>query len=81
MAACEHTQMLAATHSPFFLNALKPEQVHVLWRDQKGHTRTRRVADLDGVSDFMENGALLGDLWMEGAFNVGDPLTRHGAES
>ena len=81
MAASGHTQMLAATHSPFFLNALKPEQVHVLWRDQKGHTRTRRVADLDGVSDFMENGALLGDLWMEGGFNVGDPLIRHGAES
>ena len=81
MAASEHTQMLASTHSPFFLNALKPEQVHVLWRDQKGHTRTRRVADLDGVSDFMENGALLGNLWMEGAFNIGDPLTRHGVES
>ena len=81
IAACEHTQMLASTHSPFFLNAMKPEQVHVLWRDQKGHTRTWRVADLDGVSDFMENGALLGDLWMECAFNVGDPLTRHGAES
>lgn len=80
MATCEHTQMLVTTHSPFFLNALKPEQVHVLWRDQKGYTRTRRVADLDRVPDLMKNGALLGYLWMEGYFNVGDPLTRHGAE-
>ena len=81
MAASEHTQMLVTTHSPFFLNALKPEQVHVLWRDKRGHTRARRVADIDRVSNFMENGALLGGLWMEGGFNVGDPLTRHGAES
>ena len=77
-AACERTQLLVTTHSPFFLNALKPEQVRVLWRDEKGHTQARRVADLDGVPDFMEAGALLGDLWMEGYFGVGDPLTRHG---
>ncbi len=79
-AAGERTQMLVATHSPFFLNALKPKQVRVLWRDEKGHARSRRVADLDGVPDFMEAGALLGDLWMEGYFGVGDQLTRHGGE-
>ena len=79
-AASAYTQLLVTTHSPFFLNALKPEQVHVLWRDKEGHTQARRVADLDQVPDFMENGALLGDLWMEGYFNVGDPLSRHGAE-
>ena len=78
VAACERTQLLVTTHSPFFLNALKPEQVRVLWRDEKGHTQARRAADLDGIPDFMEAGALLGDLWMEGYFGVGDPLTRHG---
>ena len=77
-AACERTQLLVTTHSPFFLNALKPEQVRVLWRDEKGHTQAQRAADLDGIPDFMEAGALLGDLWMEGYFGVGDPLTRHG---
>ena len=77
-AASERTQLLVTTHSPFFLNALRPEQVRVLWRDEKGHTQARRVADLDGVPDFMEDGALLGDLWMENHFGVGDPLTRHG---
>ena len=78
VAASERTQLLVTTHSPFFLNALKPEQVRVLWRDEKGHTQARRAADLDGVPDFMEAGALLGDLWMERYFGVGDPLTRHG---
>ena len=79
-AASEKTQLLVSTHSPFFLDALKPEQVHVLWRDENGHTRARRVADLDRVSDFMKTGGLLGDLWMEGYFGVGDPLTWHGEE-
>ena len=77
-AASERTQLLVTTHSPFFLNALKPEQVRVLWRDEKGHTQARRAVDLDGVPGFMKAGALLGDLWMEGYFGVGDPLTRHG---
>ena len=77
-AASERTQLLVTTHSPFFLNALKPEQVCVLWRDEKGHTQARRAADLDCIPGFMKAGALLGDLWMEGYFGVGDPLTRHG---
>ena len=79
-AASEHTQLLVTTHSPLFLNALNPEQVHVLWRDENGHTQARRVADLDGVPNFMKSGAQLGDLWMEGFFGVGDPLTRRGGE-
>ena len=29
----------------------------------------------------MDEGALLGDLWMEGQFGVGDPLVEHGAPS
>ena len=77
-ASCERTQLLVTTHSPFFLNALRPEEVRVLWRDEKGHTQTRRVADLPGVSAFMGEGAQLGDLWVEGQFGVGDPLVKHG---
>lgn len=76
--AAERTQLLATTHSPFFLNALRPEEVRVLWRDEQGYTRTQRASDLQGVLEFMQHGALLGDLWMEGQFGVGDPLIRHG---
>ena len=77
-AACERTQLLVTTHSPFFLNALRPEEVRVLWRDDEGCTRTRRVADIRGVREFMEEGASLGSLWMEGHFGVGDPLVAQG---
>jgi len=33
-----------------------------------------------GIKEFMAEGALLGQLWMEGHFEVGDPLTNSGAE-
>ena len=77
-ATCERTQLLVTTHSPFFLDGLRPEEVRVLWRDDAGHTQTRRTADLPGVQAFMEEGAHLGGLWMEGQFGVGDPLVAQG---
>ena len=78
-AASARTQLLVTTHSPFFLNALRPEEVRVLWRDESGHARTEQTSDLKGVPEFMDNGALLGQLWTEGQFGVGDPLTRRSA--
>lgn len=77
--ASERTQLLVTTHSPFFLNALRPEEVRVLWRDEKGYTQTVRAADIKRVSKFVEQGALLGHLWMEGQLGVGDPLVNQGA--
>jgi len=79
--ATERTQLLVTTHSPFFLNALRPEEVWVLWRDEKGYTHPQRVADIRGIADFVKNGAQLGHLWMEGYFGVGDPLVRGGLPS
>jgi predicted ATPase len=78
-AASERTQLLVTTHSPFFLNALRPNEVRVLWRDEQGYTQGWRVRDLPGVPAFVEHGALLGHLWMEGQLSVGDPLVNQGA--
>jgi predicted ATPase len=78
-AATAATQLLVTTHSPFFLNALRPQEVRVLWRDEQGYTQTRRAEDLPGVREFTEQGALLGHLWMEGQLGVGDPLVNQGA--
>jgi predicted ATPase len=80
-AASDRTQLLVTTHSPFFLNGLRPAEVRVLWRDEQGYTQTQRAADLPGVSNFVEHGALLGQLWMEGQLGVGDPLVNQGAPS
>jgi predicted ATPase len=78
-AAVASTQLLVTTHSPFFLNGLRPEEVRVLWRDDQGYTQSRRACDLPGVSEFVAQGALLGHLWMEGQLGIGDPLVNQGA--
>jgi predicted ATPase len=77
--ASRRTQLLVTTHSPFFLNMLRATEVRVLWRDAQGYTQVRRAADLMGVREFVEQGALLGHLWMEGQLGVGDPLVNRGA--
>lgn len=79
--ATDRTQLLVTTHSPFFLNALRPDEVWVLWRDKDGYTKSQRVSDIDGVPDFVGNGAQLGHLWMEGQLRVGDPLVNEGMPS
>lgn len=78
-AATDRSQLLVTTHSPFFVNATRPEEVRVLYRDEQGFTRMLRAADIRGVREFMAAGATLGHLWLEGHFGVGDPLVRSGA--
>lgn len=77
-STAERTQLLVTTHSPFFLNALRPEEVWVLYRDDLGHTRNVCVANAPDVLDFVDEGGQLGWLWTEGYFGVGDPLRSHG---
>ncbi len=78
-AASGRTQLLITTHSPFFLEALRPREVRVLWRDEAGYTQARLVSRTRGVNEFVEEGAKLGDLWMEGHLGAGDPLVNEGA--
>lgn len=78
-SAAARGQLLVTTHSPFFLNALRAEEVRVLYRDDAGYTQACTASELPGVPEFMANGALLGHLWTEGHFGVGDPLVNQGA--
>ncbi|TVU54950.1 MAG: ATPase [Arthrospira sp. PLM2.Bin9] len=72
--ASANTQLMVTTHSPFFVNSLKPEELWVLYRDNQGFTQAKRTADMQGVKEFINQGALLGSLWMEDFFDVGNPL-------
>jgi predicted ATPase len=78
-AATEHTQLLVTTHSPFFLNAARSKEVRVLYRDSQGYTNAVRASDINGVDEFIREGASLGQLWLEGRFGMGDPLVNSGA--
>lgn len=77
-AASANTQLMVTTHSPFFVNGLHPEELWILYRDDHGYTNARRASEMEHIRELVDNGALLGDLWMEGHFEVGDPLTNAG---
>jgi predicted ATPase len=67
--AGERTQLIVTTHSPFFIDPLRPEEVRVLYRGRDGYTRAQRVSDIPGIQEFLDQGAKLGELWMEGHFD------------
>ena len=78
-AATENSQLLVTTHSPFFLNGMHPEEVRVIYRDERGFSQVARAADIRGVAEFIKAGASMGHLWLEGHLGLGDPLVNSGA--
>jgi predicted ATPase len=73
--ASERSQLMVTTHSPFFINTLQPDEVWVLSRDRKGYATAHNVAAMKGIKDLVQEGAQLGQLWIENHFEVGDPLS------
>jgi predicted ATPase len=73
--ASARSQLLVTTHSPYFVNGLRPDELWVLYRGDDGFARARTASRMDKVQSFVGEGAQLGDLWMEGYFEVGDPLS------
>lgn len=78
-AAAEHAQLLITSHSPFLLNAMRADEVRILYRDEDGFTQAVRAFDIQGVPELIAAGASLGHLWMEGHFGLGDPLVNAGS--
>jgi predicted ATPase len=77
--ASGQSQLMVTTHSPYFVDALRPEELWVFYRDQAGFTQAKRAADMRGISEFISQGANLGNLWMENYFEFGNPLSNQGA--
>ena len=73
-SAASRSQLLATTHSPFFLNSVRPEEIRVLYRDTEGFTQVQRASDITGIREFVQEGASMGHLWLEGHFGVGEPF-------
>ncbi|MCE2403392.1 AAA family ATPase [Candidatus Poribacteria bacterium] len=72
------SQLMITTHSPHFVNEYRPDEVWVLYRNEQGFTVCKRTSEMPGIKEFIEVGAKLGQLWMEGYFEFGDPLTNAG---
>jgi predicted ATPase len=62
------TQILITTHSPYFVDALKPEQVWLMEKDDHGHTQVTRTADLPIVGEMVKEQIPLGSLWYSNHF-------------
>lgn len=56
-------QLFVTTHSPFFVNALGPEDVWVLTRGADGYSTAKRASAFDFVKELAEEGVPLGDMW------------------
>lgn len=73
------SQLMITTHSPHFVSGINPTELWILYRDRNGYTQAKNAAAMRGIKAFVETGASLGDLWMEGRFEFGDPLNNSGA--
>jgi predicted ATPase len=76
--AAHERQVLVTTHSPYLVDAIRPEELWTLYRGDDGYSRAVLASDLPRLQAQVSAGGALGDLWMAGFFDVGDPLTRGG---
>ena len=76
--ACMTSQFMITTHSPRFVNELYPDEVWIFYRNEQGFTVCKRSSEMQGIEQLLDEGGKLGQLWMEGFFEFGDPLTNAG---
>jgi predicted ATPase len=67
------SQVLVTTHSPEFLDAVRPKELWAIRRDDTGFAAVVRASDDQRVMSMVQAGASLGDLWNEGYFSAADP--------
>lgn len=64
------SQVFVATHSPYFVNALNPDELWIMERGNDGYAIVVRASDVPGVRDMARADSQLGYLWMEGYFSL-----------
>ncbi len=57
------TQILVTTHSPYFVDALTPEQVWILNKNQQGHTIATSTKSMPVICQMADDNIPLGSLW------------------
>ncbi len=66
-------QVFVSSQSPYFVNALRPEELWIIDRGEDGFASVERADRIAGVPEFVAEGAALGNLWSEGQFHRGNP--------
>ncbi|WP_072622772.1 AAA family ATPase [Spirulina major] len=57
------SQVFITTHQPYFVDALKPDEVWVLEKGEDGFSQMRRASDDPLIQSFVDQGLPLGGLW------------------
>jgi predicted ATPase len=78
-AAAEKSQLMITSHSPLMLNAMRADEVRLIYRNEAGFSQVVRASEIQGVPEMIQAGSALGYLWMEGHFGIGDPLINSGS--
>ncbi|KJS03442.1 MAG: ATPase [Peptococcaceae bacterium BRH_c4a] len=66
------TQVFVSSHSPYFIDALKPEELWIMDRNDQGYASIQRSDKIQHIPIFVSEGANLGSLWFEGYFGRGN---------
>ena len=66
------TQVFVSSHSPYFIDALRPEELWIMNRNDKGYASIVRADKINRIPEFIAEGASLGSLWFEGYFGRGN---------
>ena len=57
------SQIFITTHQPYFVDALKPEEVWILEKGADGFATIKRASDDETVKNMVKEGLTLGGLW------------------
>ncbi|WP_277656519.1 AAA family ATPase [Seleniivibrio woodruffii] len=57
------SQIFVTTHQPYFVDALKPEEVWILEKGSDGFSYIKRASDIELVKNLVNEGLPLGGLW------------------
>jgi predicted ATPase len=57
------SQIFVTTHQPYFVDALSPDEVWILEKDEHGFSIIKRASDDPIVDSLVKEGLMLGGLW------------------
>ena len=64
------SQIFVTTHQPYFVNALRPEEVWVLAKGTDGFSTLQHVSEIEVVRNLVAEGLPLGGLWYSDYLDV-----------
>lgn len=57
------SQIFITTHQPYLLDALEPQEVWILTKDDDGFSKIKRASNIEIVENMVAEGLQLGGLW------------------